>query len=332
MAYVIAVVVTPYFNALATCAFLDPFRTANYLSNEAIYHWEWYSSSGGPIHASNGMVVGSASLQDMEGDIPDMGVVSSSWTPEEFYDDQVLMKKLLHWNRHRAVLCGIDTGAFLMARAGVLKERTATVHYEHFDTFQEVYPEVCPSEQLFVIDRNILSTGGGIASTDLALRLIQERHGKTLASESARYIFHDRLRDSSERQNNVGYEPYGGTAPPKLQKAIFLMEQNLEEPLPVKEIAQRVNVSQRQLVRLFKRYTHSTVIQYYRDIRLDRGRSLVVQTDMSVLEISIACGFGSVSHFSKAYRSRFGISPRDDRIVGRVPFEFRSWPMHSRGE
>lgn len=331
MTYMIAVVVTPYFNAMATCAFLDPFRAANYLSNESLYHWDFYSSPGGSIPASNGMAIETLSLQEMNETGPDMGVVSSSWTPEKYYEDRTLIANVRKWGRSGVTLCGLDTGSFILAHAGQAKDRAATVHYEHIDALQEVHPDVQTSEQLFVMDGDLLSTGGGVASIDLALQLIRNHHGDALANASARYIFHERLRRRDERQNSAGYEPIGQTTPEKLREAILLMEQNLEEPLAVPEIARRVDLSQRHLVRLFKRYTKHSVVQYYRDIRLDRGRALVTQTDMSVLEIAVACGFGSVGHFSRAYRGRFGITPREDRVAGRVPFEFRAWPMHPKG-
>jgi len=84
------------------------------------------------------------------------------------------------------------------------------------------------------------------------------------------------------------------------------------------------------LQRLFANHTGMSPIRYYRDIRLDRARGLVTQTDMPVLEVALACGFFSPEHFSRAYRLRFGIAPREDRVEGRIPFEFRAWPMHTR--
>lgn len=190
--HAIAIVVTPYFNALATCAFLDPFRVANYLSNDTLYHWNWYSSMGGAIQASNSLEVNTLALADMEESAPYMGVVSSSWTPEAFYGDRQLNLSIHTWAKNGALLCGIDTGAFILARMGMLRDRAATVHYEHIDTFQEVYPEVQCGEQLYVMDGQLLSTGGGVASVDLALQLIRKQYGKDLANASARYIFHDR--------------------------------------------------------------------------------------------------------------------------------------------
>lgn len=120
----------------------------------------------------------------------------------------------------------------------------------------------------------------------------------------------------------------GHNVPERLRAAILLMEQHLENPLPMGEIARRMSISQRQLVRLFKQYTQRSMVRYYQDIRLDRGRTLVTQTELSILEIAIACGFNSASHFSRTYRARFGSPPSKDRITGRVPFEFRAWPMH----
>ncbi|MEM6944615.1 MAG: helix-turn-helix domain-containing protein, partial [Pseudomonadota bacterium] len=122
-------------------------------------------------------------------------------------------------------------------------------------------------------------------------------------------------------------EPLGASVPPKLRAAIRLMEQNLEAPIPIPEIAQSAGLSPRQLERLFGFYVCTSPLQYYRDIRLDRARGLVTQTEMPVWEIAVACGFASPEHFSRAYRARFGLPPRADRQEGRVPFEFRAWPM-----
>ena len=107
------------------------------------------------------------------------------------------------------------------------------------------------------------------------------------------------------------------------------MEQHLENAVPIATLAARTGLSHRQLDRLFRRYVGKSPVAYYRDIRLDRARSLVTQTDMPMSEISMASGFASQVHFSRAYRQRFGLAPRTDRVEGRIPFEFRAWPMHS---
>ncbi|MEQ9694410.1 helix-turn-helix domain-containing protein [Shimia sp. SDUM112013] len=117
-----------------------------------------------------------------------------------------------------------------------------------------------------------------------------------------------------------------------MKRAITLMERNLEQPLSIPEISRTIGLSQRQLNRLFTRYVNNSPTLYYRDIRLDRARGLVTQTEMPLAEVAIAAGFASQVHFSRAYRQRFGLSPRSDRVEGRVPVEFRAWPMHRKNK
>ncbi|MBN9273381.1 MAG: helix-turn-helix domain-containing protein, partial [Mesorhizobium sp.] len=115
-----------------------------------------------------------------------------------------------------------------------------------------------------------------------------------------------------------------------VRQVISIMELHLEQTLTIPELCRKVDISQRQLDRLFKQYVGKPPALYYRDIRLDRARGLVTQTDMLMSEIAIASGFSSQVHFSRAYRERFGLSPRSDRVEGRIPFEFRAWPMHRK--
>ena len=322
----IAVVVLPAFNAHATTAFVDPFRAANYVEAQHLYRWQYFSSDGGPVTASNGMQLETLALGELES-APDMLAVSSSWTPER-YRDKALLNALRQSAHSGTTLCGIDTGAFVLGFAGLLNKHRVTVHYEHMDAFSELFPKVDLSEELFVIDDNVLSCCGGSAAADLALQIIHRQHGIDLTNAAARYIFHDRLRASSEGQNAALYEPIGYAVDAKLREAIVLMERNLEVPLSIPEVAESINRSQRQLERLFRRYTGQSAARYYLDIRLDRARGLITQTELRVVQVAVACGFVSPVHFARVYKTKFGLSPRQDRISGRVPFEFRAFPMH----
>ena len=227
-----------------------------------------------------------------------------------------------------AALGGIDNGAFILASAGLMKGRKAAVHYEHIAAFRELFTDTEMGEDLFVIDGERLTCCGGLASTDLALEILRLQHGLELANASARYIFHERLRIGNEGQLPVQREPVGYSAPVVLRDAIILMERNLENPLTIVEVANRVRISQRQLDRLFKDHTGVSPRRYYLDVRLDRARGLITQTELPILDTAVACGFGSNAQFSRMYRQRFKISPSQDRIEGRVPFQFRSFPSH----
>ncbi len=108
------------------------------------------------------------------------------------------------------------------------------------------------------------------------------------------------------------------------------MERNLENPIPLSEISTITGLSNRQLQRLFGSHTGVTPVRYYLEIRLDRARSMVTQTEMSIMEIAVACGFTSQEYFARVYKERFSLTPSEDRQEGRVPFQFRSFPSPSR--
>lgn len=323
----IAVLLLPSFNAMATVALLDPFRAANYLAGEPHYAWRMLSLDGDPVVASNSLQFAGTIPFEASGDEFDMVFVSASWTPEQFRAPKIL-KWLQRRARGGALLGGIDTGAFLLGFAGLLRDRRATVHYEHIASFREWFPDVHMCEDLYVIDDIRVTCCGGTASSDLALEMIRLRDGLDVANAVARYIFHERLRAGSEGQLPTDREPVGYAAPEKLRRAIVCMERNLENPLPLWSVAREVGLSQRHLERLFRAHTGETAVQYYLGSRLDRARGLVTQTEMPLLTVAVACGFSSQEYFARVYRRRFGLKPSADRREGRVPFQFRSFPAH----
>ncbi|QCI12976.1 GlxA family transcriptional regulator [Pseudomonas putida] len=325
------VIVFPYFNAAATTAFVDPFRAANYLAGESRFHWEFASLQGGGIRASNGMDMFTQSLANLRDEPWDLVLLSCSWSPEQHHSPY-LQGLLRTWASRGCMLAALDTGTFLLAEAGLLAGRKATGHYEHIDALIELYPDVTIVEDLYVFDQNRITCCGGAAATDTALQLIRNLHGETLANEAARYVFHQQFRPGSTQQNPEAQQPLGHTIPLVVKQAIKLMETHLEEVISIPEICEQVGISQRQLDRLFRQVAHKTPALYYRDIRLDRARGLVTQTDLALTKVGVASGFPNQSHFSRIYRERFGLTPRRDRQEGRVPFDYRAWPMHQVGK
>ena len=322
----IGMLLLPEFNASAAFSFLDPFRAANYIRGSSLYRWELISADGQPVAASNGAVIGvNGNMSHDEG--YDLVVVNASWAPERF-NSREMRNWLGRCVRRGATLAGIDTGAFVLARAGLMDGYRATVHYEHGAAFRELFPRSNLEEVLYVIDRDRLSCCGGAAAADLALRLVQNQNGLELANASAVYLFKGRHRMGNEAQVEHEREPVGYSMPEKLREAVILMERNVEEPLSPAEIATNLSISQKQLQRLFRRHTGVTPVRYYINTRLDRARGLVTQTDLPLAQVASACGFGTAEQFSRAYSTHFNIPPSHDRIEGRVPFQFRSYPSH----
>lgn len=328
-AHLIHILVTPDFNLSATSQFVDPFRAANYLEGTPLYRWHFVSDAGGPVRASNGTAIETEPLAAVKATTPDILMVAASWDPTTHLSRAVRITLQQAAARH-VTLGGLDTGAFLLAQAGLLKGYRATVHYEHIDAFQELFPDVEVSETLWVVDGPRITCCGGNASTDFALHLVQSLHGAALANAAARYLFAPDVRDHHAPQNPQHAEPLGATVPDTVRAAIKVMETHLEDPLTIAEVCGAVQVSHRQLNRLFAQYVCKTPALYYRDIRLDRARGLITQTNLSMAEVALASGFASQVHFSRAYKDRFGLPPSRDRTLGRIPFEYRAWPMHRK--
>ena len=204
------------------------------------------------------------------------------------------------------------TGAYLLARAGLLDGYRCTIHWENIASLREEFPAVIVSDDLFVIDRDRITSAGGQAATDMMLKLIEQRHGNAIAAHVSEQMLCDRMRGTSDRQR-IPLHLSIGTNQPKLTEAVTLMEANIEEPISLDELSNYVGISRRQLERLFQKHLNCVPTRYYLNLRLNRARLLLLQTSKSIVEIALACGFISAPHFSKCYRDLFGIPPRDER-------------------
>jgi len=316
-------VLIPDFNLFAATAFLDGFRAANYLAGVRLYEWSMISHAGREIRASNGMMISVQECDQLSvANTFDLVVINSSWTPEA-HRDPLLFNWLRKQARGGARLGGLDTGVFLLGYAGLLGTASYALHFEHIAAAQEIFPDIRIHEGLFTHERSRFSAAGGVAALDLALNMIGEEHGAELAQAAASYVFHERIRSGAERQTDLHMHG-GGNFPPILLQALSLMRSNLEQPLKISEVAGELDISQRQLDRVFIRFTGQSPVQNYLDIRLSHAYRLVTQTDLNFLEVAVASGFSSREHFSRAYKKRFGLSPSDGRLGGRTPFQFRT--------
>ncbi len=225
-------------------------------------------------------------------------------------------KRIVSWLRREALkgitVAGLCTGSYTMAKAGLLNGRSATIVKEHCDSFREEFPALQHSRSTLTIDGRFITSSGGVASSDALMHIVQEDFGEHFAGRVT-----DRLCFGMPCQ----MEPPGiytretGSAPihPKLASIIRKMEENIEEPVAASALAQGAGISLRQLERLFRRHLNHSPKRFYMDLRLQRARNLLQQTEMTVLDIAIACGFGSPSHFSRCYRLRYNTTPYSER-------------------
>jgi transcriptional regulator GlxA family with amidase domain len=295
---------------------IEPLRIANRIAGKPVYEWRLIGEGGISATCSNG-----ASFQ------LDMGL-------EELDRDDTLLvcggidvqrattKPVIAWLRREArrgmTIGGLCTGSWTLARAGLLDGRKATIHWENQDGFLEEFEDVKLTKSVFVVDGNRLSTAGGTSSIDLMLKLIAADHGDEIANTVADQLIYSSIRTDQDTQR-LSIPTRIGVRHPKLSQVIQMMEANIEDPISPADLAEEVGMSTRQLERLFRRYLNRSPKRYYMELRLQKARNLLMQTDMSVINVALACGFASPSHFSKCYRAHYNTTPYRERGTQGTP-------------
>jgi transcriptional regulator GlxA family with amidase domain len=299
-------VLLPKFTMLAFASAIEPMRIANQLTGQILFRWQTLSADGMPVSCSNGvpvMVDGS-----FVGTQPDGLILVCSGVEPENQVSAALGDWLRGlWRRGRTV-GGLCTGAYALARAGILKDRRFTLHWENLAGFSETFPDLHAARQVLCVDDRIMTCAGGVAAADLMLKLIHDRYGMALSQEVMNMCLLTRRRTEADEQT-TSLAARLGTRHEKLIEAVAFLEARIEEPFDLDACAAKLKLSRRQIERLFNRYLGVTPVRYMNDLRLQRGRALLAETDMSVTDVAIACGYASTSHFSKSFRQKYGLSP-----------------------
>ncbi|MCZ0960893.1 GlxA family transcriptional regulator [Paracoccus benzoatiresistens] len=304
------------FTMLPFTAAIEPLRLANRASGRQLYSWRLVGPGKDQATCSNGTrVILDASLDAEIASERDDVVIVCGGTDIA----REATKPVLNWLRKQArggaTVGAVCTGAWILAEAGLLDGRKATIHWENHDGFAEAFPEVDLYRSVFVNDGNRLTAAGGTSSIDLMLHLIAEAHGDFLATEVADQMLHTAIRTDQDRQR-LSIPTRIGVRHPRLAAVIARMEANLEEPISPAQLAADAGMSTRQLERLFRRYLNRSPKRYYMETRLARARNLLMQTELPIIEVALASGFSSPSHFSKCYRAQYGSTPYRERGTG----------------
>ena len=295
---------------LCFAAAVESLRIANRMSGYELYTWILLSEDGEPVRCSAGIeFVVQSELQEVLRD--DTIMICGGINVQN-----ATTKKVLNWVRREArrgpIIAGLCTAGYTLARAGLLDGKRATIHWENQDSFTEEFENVELTKSVFVVDGNRITTAGGTSSIDLMLKLVANDHGEDLANAVADQLIYSSIRTDQDTQR-LSIPTRIGVRHPKLSLVIQKMEQNIEEPISPATLARDVAMSTRQLERLFRRYLNRSPKRYYMELRLQKARNLLMQTDMSVINVALACGFASPSHFSKCYRAHYDTTPYRER-------------------
>ena len=308
--------VVPRFNITTLITMIEVMRIANYLLPAPAFSWEIVSFDGEAVPASNGMTLNGARTSDAVAEA-DYVFVLGSWGSEH-YENRALTSWVRMQHRQGCCVCSVELGCYIVARAGLLGDKSATTHWSWLKGFEEKFSDVEVCEQLFTIQDRVMTCAGGLAGIDLMLCLIADSHGSGFSGEIADQMMHHPIRLAATPQRHTMGQSTEVMIP-MVRQAMSLMERNIEDPLSVPQIAAELGVSQRQLERQFKRHVGCTVVQFGLVLRLQNARVLLISTDLSVREIATASGFNTLSHFAYSF----------GKFFGRRPSEYReAWPQN----
>ena len=302
----VAFLLVEEFSHLAFSCAVEPLRIANLVSGEPLYEWSFGSENGETAVCSNGSVT----LVHFGFDaVPKCDrLFALSGIHMRDHVTKPLLAALRRARVQGAAVGALCSGAWVLAEAGFLDGMQAAIHWEYHDSFMEAFPEVNLVRSVFVADEKHMTASGGTATADLMLHLIEREHGYDLAVAVADQMVYNAVRNATAEQK-VSLQSRNGMRNKHLAKAIQIMHDHINEPISASIIAEQIGISTRQLERLFGKYLNASPKKYYMEMRLERARNLLVQTEASVTEIALACGFESSGHFSRVYRAAFGVTP-----------------------
>lgn len=286
---------------------IEPFRAANTIARKQLYSWQHVSASGGTVVSSSGLPVETLSWVEAQ-PAGDYLFVMPSYSFKVYSTPKV--HQILRAARTRfKLLGGLDTGAWMLAAAGLLDNTRATIHWDEFAGFAEAFPDVDVVEDRYVLADTVATCGGASTTFELMLEIIKKDHSPLFSLEVAALFMHG---SSGESQDVLPVRSADGL----MRETTALMRRNIENPLTIPELARRLKVDQRLLETRFKGEVGLTPLAVYKSIRLREARRLIRYTNLTVAEIAIRCGYQNASAMTRAYRLEFAVTPKSDRLSG----------------
>jgi len=307
-------VLMPSFTLLPFSAFVDALRLAadeGDQSRQMNCQWTVMGPTLEAIASSSGVTVQPWETYRNPADF-DYVVVVGGLLNNTLQGSQHVVDYLQQVDAAHVPIIGLCTGSFVMIRAGLMEQRRCCVSWFHYKDLTDRYTNVTPiADQLFVDDGDRITCAGGAVAADLAAYIIERHLGQNWARKRLRILVMDSPRPANAPQPQPGADYHVNNR--LVERALLLMEQNLSRPLSTDQIATRVNISKRQLERLFTSETNDSLQRFYRKIRLRYGLWLLQNTTRLITDIAQECGFADTAHFSRAFRAAFDKKPTDYR-------------------
>ncbi|TDP01839.1 GlxA family transcriptional regulator [Marinomonas balearica] len=291
---------------------IDSLITLNLVHGTPLYECKTYSINSNKVLSDISLEIKTdGNIQDIETSKDTVLVICGGFR-SPLKSEPLLTKKLTKSAQSNATIIGIWNGSFYIANSKIKTGSTISIHQNNKAIMEERFPALNVSTSTFTEEDKVLTCSGPNSTLDMMLQLINRSHGTAFSHAVAEVIGCDRSnkKDSNAMNRFLFSESH---TPDCIKEAIQLMENNVEDPLSIGELTQLVGTSRRQIERLFKNHVGVTPARYYMEYRLTHARQLIQQSNLSIFEISIACGFVSAAHFSRTYHRFFGKSPIDFR-------------------
>lgn len=304
----------------------DGLRLANKYARQRVFDWQFLSDRGRAVEASNGIHV------DCDAALRDAAQLDYAFIVAGDDQNRKLAPDMRNWfvkaSRSGTMLGAIDSGAFVLAEAKLIRGRSVTIHPMAVAAFQEEFPDATLTGESVTIDRSLITCAGGVATVELILRLVEQHCGPAIAQYVAEDMVVVREKPFSQRRG----KKTDGHGESDLQLLLKLMQENLETPLALPDLSDSVHLSERQVSRLFQGRFGQSPMAYYRKLRLNHAKQLLFQSKLSISEIAIASGFQSISAFSRCFSAEFGRSPRKQLRLLQESGNAEIVPAHHRNK
>lgn len=309
----VAMALFPDFLLLDMAGPLEVFSIANrYLPVAAHYQILTIGTEPGPLRASNGVMVQTDLLLDQALDAYDLLLVPGG--PGAYNECHPALLQWLKAAASRARRFGsICTGAFVLGHAGLLDERRVTTHWHYIERLIKAFPKaVVETDQIYLQDGRLITSGGVTAGIDLALWVVAQDHGKQVAVDVAKVLLVVMKRQGGQAQ----FSPMTAAVAPQ-ETAITRVQnhvlEHLEQPFTIESMAELAGISARHFARLFAKEVQMTPMAFLQGARIDRARQLLESTDLPLKTVAFHAGFGSVRHMRFLFSEKLGLNPTQYR-------------------
>ncbi len=295
------------FSNMVLSCLLEPLRAVRDQAGVDI-RWQVLTAGNRPVQSSSGLLISPDGSCEATGPL-DMLVVVAGYA----YRDHAAgapLRQISALSRQSRIVVGADTGAWLIAAAGLLHDQRATLHWSLLSDFAETFPDIQVESDPYVMQGRVWSCGGASGALDLMLAFIADRFGPANAFIASTMFLHDAGRQNAAPPGAVRL---AGKGTARLRQVVNLMVESIETPLPLAQIAARCNISLSKLDRLFQAELGMAPGRYFQMLRLSQARELAASTEFSLREIALRCGYADAAALSKAFRRAYGHSIRQSR-------------------